>query len=214
MTSQTHDTNHADHAYAWTEMVVPLLPPDLDAQAHALGAYLRHRQFARASDLVRGLLAYAVSADSLRALGAWGMLQDVADLAPSSWLERLRAAGPWLQWLASTLLQIPRPRWLSQAVRGRVLVVDATCLGWHGGTGNEFRLHLALDLVAAQINHLVLTAASEREDVRQFTMRPGDLLLIDGGYGSRAQATAISVAISAFWRSSALCWKDVERDWA
>ena len=92
-------TNHTTRHDAWTTDILPLLPPDLEAQARALGAYQRVRAFATTTDLLRGLLAYAATAASLRALGAWAVIQDLADLAPSSWLERLRAAGPWLQWL-------------------------------------------------------------------------------------------------------------------
>ncbi|NJO84443.1 MAG: hypothetical protein HC828_17830 [Blastochloris sp.] len=149
MSSHPYDTSRTD---AWHQEIVPQLPPDRAAQATALGAYVRYRYFTNATDLLRGLLAYAATTSSLRDLGAWGVLQDVADLAPSSWLDRRRAAGPWLQWIVTTRLQIPRPRWVSQVVRGRVLLIDASCLDGHGGRGNEFRLHLAVDLLAGQLD--------------------------------------------------------------
>jgi hypothetical protein len=122
------------------------------------------------------------------------VLQDVADLAPSSWLERLRTASPWLQWLVNRLLTLPRQRWLPQAVRGRVLLVDASCLGWHGGQGDELRLHLAVNLLAGGLEQVVLTERQGREHVSHFTLHAGDLLILDGGYGYRDRIATIQQA--------------------
>lgn len=108
--------HHTKSASAWEHDILPLLPPDLDALAVATGAYHRHRAFACAADLVRGLLAYALTSSSLRHLGAWATIQQVATLAPSAWFERLRAAGPFLQALVTHRLGQSRPRWLSQVV--------------------------------------------------------------------------------------------------
>lgn len=191
MSSHSHHTMPHD---AWTTDILPHLPPDRERQARTLGAYQRMRAFASADDLLRGLLAYAATVTSLRHLGAWGVLQDVADLAPSSWWERVRAAGPWLQWLVNRLLALPRQRWLTQAVRGRVLLVDASCLGWHGGQGDELRLHLAMDLLAGGIEQVVLTDRHGREQVSHFTLHVGDLLILDGGYGYRDRIATIQHA--------------------
>lgn len=174
---------------AWTTEILPCLPADLEAQAHALHALVRHRGFTSASDLLRGLLQYAATHCSLRQLGIWGLVQDVADLAPSSWLERLRAAGPWLQWLVASMLHQPRPRWLLQPVRGRVLLIDATCLDHWGGSGDDWRLHLAYDLLAARLDQVVLTDGHGAEHVHHFGFQPGDLAVFDGGYGYRERVT-------------------------
>lgn len=180
--SQVYDTKLDD---AWLSDVLARLPADLEQTAREYGAFTRVRAFAKPSDLLRGLLAYACSLGSLRSLGAWGVLTDVADIAHTSWLERLRACAPWLQSLVAQQLAQPRPRWLDQRVRGRVLLIDATCLGWLGGTGNDQRLHLAYDLLHGQIAQLISTDGHAAEHVRQFTLLPGDLLILDGGYGYR-----------------------------
>jgi hypothetical protein len=112
---------HTKSTDPWITDILPRLPADLDAQARALGAYQRQRAFRCPSDLLRGLLQYALADHSLAQLGCWGVLNDVADLAPSSWWERLRQATPWLRWLVGRLLAAPvRRRWLTQRVRGRV----------------------------------------------------------------------------------------------
>ena len=191
MSSHPHDTKPAD---AWHTEIVPQLPANLESQARALGAFQRKRAFATATDLLRGLLAYATSTTSLRHLGCWGVLTEVADIAPSSWLERLRAAEPWLRWLVGTLLTQTRPRWLTQCVRGRVLLVDASSLRWTGGTGDDLRLHLAFDLIAGQIDQVVLTDQHTAEQLQHFTFRAGDLVVMDGGYAYRNRLAPLQQA--------------------
>jgi hypothetical protein len=187
MSSHSHHTTSSPVLDAWTTDVLPRLPADLEAQAVALGALRRKRAFASAHDLLRGLLHYASARLSLRALGVWGVLLDVADVAPSSWLERLRAATAWLQWLVRFYLHQPRPRWLTQAVRGRVLLADATALRHLGGTGDDWRVHLCFDLLAGQFDQVVVSDHHSAEQVTHFGLHPGDLVVLDGGYGYRSQ---------------------------
>jgi hypothetical protein len=66
-----------------------------------------------------------------------------------------------------------------------VLLVDAYSLRWTGGTGDDLRLHLAFDLIASQIDQLVLTDHHTAEHVQHFTFRAGDLVVMDGGYAYR-----------------------------
>lgn len=191
MSSQPHDTNiHA----AWETEIVPRLPADLETQARALKAWQRPRKLTCPTDLLHGLLAYAGTVTSFRMLSCWGVVSHLADLAPSSWCERLQHSAAWLQWLASTLLTIPQVTWLPQQVRGRVLLIDATMLRWLGGTGDDLRLHLAVDLLAGQLAQVVLTDQHGGEHVRHFTLQVGDLAVLDGGYGYRDRLATIQQA--------------------
>jgi hypothetical protein len=184
MSSHTHHTRPTD---AWSSDILPQLPADLDAQAAALGAFQRARAFASPSDLLRGLLAYALDDRSLKQLGIWGVLTGLAKLAPSSWLERLRSATPWLRWLSGRLLAAPvRPRWLTQRVRGRLYLVDATTLGLAQGPADAYRLHLAYDLLAGLLTQLQLSEREGAESLSRFQFAPGDLIVADAGYDSPA----------------------------
>ena len=167
-------SSHTDHtiADAWVTDILPRLPADLDHYACSLKAYQRRRAFASPQDLLRGLLVYALDKPSLCQLGIWGVLTGVADLAASSWFERLRAAKDWLRWLAGRLLAAPvRPRWLMQRMRGRVLLVDATTLGLAHGPGDAYRLHLAYDLLLGRFDQFHLTQRSGREHLEHFTFQ-------------------------------------------
>jgi hypothetical protein len=60
---------------SWEEEIVPLLPKDLEESAWLLGAMTRRGgKIQSASDLLRGILVYAMCVTSFQALGAWGVL--------------------------------------------------------------------------------------------------------------------------------------------
>ena len=172
---------------SWTTELVPRLPATLDAQARTLKAFQRARAFGCPSELLRGLLVYALSPFGLRWLGAWGVLSDVADLSAAGWHDALIRASAWLLWLMGELLLAnDRPVWITQRIRGRVWVVDASMLGQVGQPGDAWRLHMAFDLIAGQVGQVHLTDRYTGERLDHFQLRPGDLVLLDAGYGYRS----------------------------
>ena len=91
---------------SWEQEIVPHLPKELEEQAWLLGAMRRKSgKLMRASDLLRGLLAYVLCVRSFRGLGAWGAILGIADMADTSWRERLRKASEWLAWIVSQQMQ-------------------------------------------------------------------------------------------------------------
>jgi hypothetical protein len=85
---------------SWEKEIVPLLPEDLEESAWLLGAMTRKGgKIQSASDLLRGIVVYAMCVTSFQALGAWGVLSGVADLADTSWRDRVRKSDEWLYWV-------------------------------------------------------------------------------------------------------------------
>lgn len=178
-------TPAAAHA-SWLAEVVPQLPPAMDAHARTLGAFQRKRAFACPSDLLRGLRCYALSTGGFRWLGVWGVLTGVADLSAPAWHAALIRSRTWLLWLLGELLVAnDRPVWITQRIRGRVWVMDASMLGQPGQAGDAWRLHTGFDLIAGRVGQLHLTNRSTGERLAHFAFQPGDLVLLDAGYGYR-----------------------------
>src|SRR5712692_4007643 len=200
MLVQSHDTDGLVKRQAlslvgdaWATEVVPRLPADLAEQARARKAFQRVRSIATPHDLLRGVLAYVLGPLSTRRLGAWAVLVGVADISEAAWRKRLRASNPWLLWLLSELVSTVVPAApLDVRPARRVLLVDASCLGQPGGTGDDWRLHLAYDFTAGRLGQVEVTDRRGGEHLGRYQWQPGEVIVGDRGYGYR-RSVALAV---------------------
>jgi hypothetical protein len=177
---------------SWKQDLVSRLPDNYVQQAIAQKAFQRARQIRCPDDLLRGILAYVLSTYSLRALSCWAVLIDLAEMSDRAWGKRLRQAGPWLQWLLEQLLEAPSVTHLLPTLPQdvRVLLIDASSLKQPGGTGDDWRLHLAYDLLRSQMAEVRLTDQHGGESLAPFQLRAGDVIVSDRGYGYRKNVAA------------------------
>ena len=144
----------------WDREVVPRLPENIAEMASRLGAFERARKIRSSTDLLRGLLAYVSGQESLQTVGAWAVLVGLADVSASDWCKRLCQARRWLEWLTTELigeLAFSKPSQADGSHGYRVWLVDATHVGEEGGTGDDWRLHICYDWLAARLVSLKVT---------------------------------------------------------
>jgi hypothetical protein len=155
----------------------------VNALAVETGAFTRARKIESPEVLLRLILMWAVGERSLMDTAAVAAEAGLADVSDVALVRRFVKAGDWLGALLSGLLVDPRHA-LPEGIRVRLL--DATGITRAGKGGTDHRLHLGLDLGSNRIDSIELTNEKEGEGLERFSVRAGEILVGDRGYGHRA----------------------------
>jgi hypothetical protein len=150
--------------------------------AYTTGAFSRPRKIADPEALLRLLLMWTVGEQSLMdtaALAAQAGLVDISDVAL---IKRFHKCGDWLGALLGDAL-IDRSADLPKGMRVRVM--DATGITRAGSEGTDHRVHLGIDLASNRIDSAELTTVKGGETFDRFSVRAGEILVADAGYGQR-----------------------------
>ena len=123
------------------------------------------------------------------------MLIGLADISETAWRKRLRASSAWLQWLLGEVIATSEAPGRCLPCPGGCCLVDASRLRQPGGTGDDWRLHLAYDLLAGRMSEVSVTDR-RGEHLERYPGQAGDVLVADGGYGYR-RSVAWAVAQQA-----------------
>jgi len=163
------------------------LPPhiDLDALGRSTKAFQRPRGVRSATDLFRLALAWGPGGYSMQRVAAWAGEQGIAVLTEDALVQRLHAAGPFLEEVCQELLGgvEPSPVW-----HGRVLrIADSSSLSAPASKGTDWRVHGVYDLGRGGFSHLEVTNRHGGEALDRGEAVAGEIRIADRGYAN-AQA--------------------------
>ena len=170
------------------EAVAGLLPWQWQIKASELGAVQRRlRGFPSIEALLRVLLIHLADGCSLRETAVRAHAGGLAAVSDVALLKRLRACGPWFQWMVRQLsanMALPLSEGMLLAGR-RVRLVDGTSVCEPGATGSTWRLHYALNLQTLSCEEVHVSEADEGESLTRFEVRAGDVIMADRGFARR-----------------------------
>jgi hypothetical protein len=158
---------------------------DLEALARGVKAFQRPRGVRSATDLLRLALAWGPGGYSMQRVAAWAGERNIASLTEDALVQRLHAAGPFLEELTRRLLIRvgEAPCW-----HGRVLrVSDGTSLSEQASQGTDWRVHGVYDLGRGGFTHLEVTDSHGGEALDRGEPVAGEIRIADRGYAN-AQA--------------------------
>jgi hypothetical protein len=158
---------------------------DLEALARQAKAFRRPRGVRSGIDLMRLALAWGPGGYSMQRVAAWAGETNIATLTEDALIQRLHAAGPFLQEVVRQLLVGTGevPSW-----HGRVLrISDSTSLSQSGSQGTDWRVHGVYDLGRGGFSHLEVTDSRGGEALDRGKPVAGEIRIGDRGYAN-AQA--------------------------
>lgn len=141
---------HDGEGWTWDGVLARLGDyADLEQSARELGAIKRTRVIKTAGQLLRLVLAYAVSGFSLRSTAAWAEAAGEASFSDVALLKHLKGCGPWLAELVGLLSDALSPEAACFEDGRRIVAVDATAICSPGGSSKRYRLlHTVYDVGA------------------------------------------------------------------
>jgi hypothetical protein len=155
---------------------------DLEALARATKAFQRPRGVRSGTDLLRLALAWGPGGYSMQRVAAWAGERNIARLTEDALVQRLHAAGSFLEELTRQLLVRvgETPCW-----HGRVLrVCDGTSLSQQASKGTDWRIHGVYDLGRGGFSHLEVTDSHGGEALDRGRPVPGEIRIADRGYAN------------------------------
>lgn len=169
------------------------MPADLEEMARSSGALVRGRKIKTAESLLRMVLVYAVRDWSLRMVGAWAVIQQVAAVSDVALLYRFRQCQQWLGQLLMQVLQ-QQNTYLTQLAGVRLRLIDTTGISQPGSVGSDWRIHVSMDLGKMCLDGVEITNGHQKESLARFPSRADEIWVADRGF---AFANKLAVVLQA-----------------
>jgi hypothetical protein len=168
--------------------ILTLLPSDLEIQARQTGALIRARGVKGAEQLLRMIMAYGITGQSLKGIVAWAKSIEIADMSASAFFYKLQDSVEWMSQLLSGFLnELLKDPPGSNGYRLRI--IDTTCVKSPGEKAPYWRVHTFMDSLTGRISNIEISDKYHAESLLLHPIQENDLVLADRVY---AKARAIA----------------------
>jgi hypothetical protein len=106
------------------------------------------------------------------------------DVSHKTLHQRLRKAGPYLQWMVEKLAAVGRQAAAERWAGYDVMAADATVVTRPGSCGTDARIHTLIRLSTLESVEVKTSDVSLGETLRNFSFAPGQLVIADRGYST------------------------------
>jgi hypothetical protein len=175
------------------DLLLSFFPSNWKQLARTSGALKGLRQDKSEENYLRVLLMHLGCGFSMRETVVRAKQAKLADLSDVALLKRLRKSKEWLYQLCCALFAEQGIQSTDEG--GPVLrLMDSTLVKEPGQTGSHWRIHYSLLWPSLECDYFKITPTEGQgtgESLRQYPIRPGDLLLVDRGY---CQASSLHYA--------------------
>ena len=170
----------------WDNKILPHLPQQMDEMAKRTGALHRKRGVCSCVNLLRMLFLYASSSFSFRILATAACALGISAISDTAWRKRFSKAAPFLREILHSLLSAFLPAADISAFDGveNVLPADASVIRQNGKQQHQQRIHLCYSLNENRMKQVKVSDQHTAESLAHFSMKTGDLVLTDAGYGT------------------------------
>ena len=165
--------------------VLPLLPEGYKQACWETKAMRRRKGIQDEDSLLKLCLYYAYD-HSLIDVKNYAYMEKIAEISDVGFMKRFNNCGEWIKWILENMMQkeianYDKPELLKDY---RVLAIDASDISQKGAVKHYWHLHYAVNLFTLNSEMFKITTEQTGESLKNFELRPKDLVFADRAYGT------------------------------
>jgi len=169
------------------EKIMDYLPEGYETSCIETKVIQRSRAIKNPKDLIKLCLIYLTQNSSLVEISELSKAMGIAQLSDVAFMKKFAKCGEWFKWIlehlkVEELTSYEKPAMLEGYW---VVAVDATSVVEKGATKQRFKLHYGIDLFTLSSTSHQVTTEKTGESLRNFNIKPKDLVLGDRAYGTK-----------------------------
>lgn len=170
------------------ERILQEIPAQIGVLARESGAFTRKRAIRTPEELLRAVLLYSGSDQSLREVAA-SFTENGCRLSDEAVRRRLSGCEGWLRRMLSAMM----PQEAERSTEGlRFKIVDSTTIQAPGAVTGDYRVHLVWGHGEQRLCDVLLTDCKTAESFKLFEWREGDVVLADAGYARAEELVSLN----------------------